>query len=389
MALHHARIGRLDAHRHHQRAGLLQLGQHFVRGVAGADGAVPLHAERLLDQQFAEVHDALLLGGEQVVVHVDVIHAELVPQVLHVVVGVLRRVGLVQPLEHRAVAERAGVGAAARGDHRRAVVLLVGEQRQVVGVRKAGQLLVGGEGQFVEIEDAVAARVDDDAAVGVTPDQVADAGQRLAVGEVEHRPFALADDQVVDFGEMLEDRRAERRDVHVAEGDPDFRPLLLDGQRHVDRIHEARGRRREADHLRVGRQHDLGILGDSGRRVGPEAVVQLHAVAEFLQPRGELHDADRRHAVGQHREIRLAGNEVEAGGMNERDAHGSLSTNEVTESYRKSARVSQANLTIRTPTTTRKTRRTKALPCLSASQVPAVEPLRLASAITAASSGRT
>jgi hypothetical protein len=55
----------------------------------------------------------------------------------------------------------------------------VGEQRQVVGVRETGQLLVGGEGQFVEIEDAVAARVDADPAGFIPVDQVADGSSGL------------------------------------------------------------------------------------------------------------------------------------------------------------------------------------------------------------------
>ena len=45
-------------------------------------------------------------------------------------------------------------------------------------------------------------------------------------------------------------------------------------------------------------------------------------VAVLLQPGCKLQNANRRHAVGQHREVGLTGNEVEAGGMNEGDAHG-------------------------------------------------------------------
>ena len=65
----------------------------------------------LVDQQLAQIHHALLFGGEQIVVHVDVIDTELVAQVLHVIVGILRRIGLVQALKHGAVAERTGIGA--------------------------------------------------------------------------------------------------------------------------------------------------------------------------------------------------------------------------------------------------------------------------------------
>jgi hypothetical protein len=41
-------------------AGFLQHVQHLVGGVAGADGAVPLHRQRLFDQQLAQVGDPLL-----------------------------------------------------------------------------------------------------------------------------------------------------------------------------------------------------------------------------------------------------------------------------------------------------------------------------------------
>ena len=118
-------------------AGFFQLRQHFVRGVAGSNRTVPLNAQRLVNQQLAQIHDPLFLGGEQIVVHVDVIDAELVAQILHVIVGVLRRIGLVEALKHRAVAEGAGVGAAARGDHRCTGRLDIRKKRQVVIARES------------------------------------------------------------------------------------------------------------------------------------------------------------------------------------------------------------------------------------------------------------
>ena len=216
------------------------------------------------------------------------------------VVGVLRRVGLVQTLKDRPVAEGAGVGAAARGDHRRAVALFVGKQRQMIGVRKAGQLFVSGEGQFVEIENAVTTRVDADLAALIAIDQVADAGQRLAVGQIKHRSFAFTDDQVIELGKMFEDRCTERGYMDIADGNLDVRTLLLDVQRHVGCVHETGSRCRKSDQLGIGRQNDLGVGFDSRRRIGPQAIVQLHLMAEFLQPAGQLHDPDRWHAVGQH-----------------------------------------------------------------------------------------
>jgi len=110
--------------------------------------------------------------------------------------------------------------------------------------------------------------------------------------------------------------------MDVAEDDFDLRSTLADIGGNLESIHETRGRRRKTDHFRVGGQHDLGILGDGRRRIRPQAIVQLNAMPEFFQPGGQLHDADRRHAVGQYREIGLPGNEVEARGMNKRDAQG-------------------------------------------------------------------
>ncbi len=45
-------------------------------------------------------------------------------------------------------------------------------------------------------------------------------------------------------------------------------------------------------------------------------------VTVFIQPGRKGKDADWRHAVGQHRKVGLAGNEVEAGRMDEGDSHG-------------------------------------------------------------------
>ena len=202
------------------------------------------------------------------------------------------------------------------------MALLVGEQRQVVIMRKTGQLFVGREGQLVEIDDAVAARIDDDAPAFVPPDQVANLGQWLAVGQFEQRSFALADDQIIDFRKFFQNRRTERLDMHVAENNLDFRPALTNVRGDLEGIHETGSRCRKADHVRFGGQHDFGVLGRRRRRIRPEAIVQLHRVAKFFQPGGELHDADWRHAVGQHRKIRLPRNKIEASRMNEREAHG-------------------------------------------------------------------
>jgi hypothetical protein len=43
--------------------------------------------------------------------------------------------------------------------------------------------------------------------------------------------------------------------------------------------------------------------------------MQGDLMTELFQPRRQLHDADRRHAIGQHRKIGLTGNEIETGWM--------------------------------------------------------------------------
>ena len=53
-----------------------------------------------------------------------------------------------------------------------------------------------------------------------------------------------------------------------------------------------------------------------------KAIVRRSLVAVLVQPGSKREYADGRHAVRQHRKIRLAGDEVEAGGMNENDSHG-------------------------------------------------------------------
>jgi hypothetical protein len=58
----------------------------------------------------------------------------------------------------------------------------------MIGVRKTGQLFVSRERQFIEIENAVAPWVNDNLALLVTVNQVADFLQRLAVGQIEQAP---------------------------------------------------------------------------------------------------------------------------------------------------------------------------------------------------------
>ena len=109
--------------------------------------------------------------------------------------------------------------------------------------------------------------------------------------------------------------------MNIAENNFYLRTPLTNIGGDFDGIHESRSRGRKTDHFGISRQHDFGILGDRLRRVGPEAIVQGSLMPVFIQPAGELHDADWRHAVGKDRKIGLTGDKIETGGVNKRDTH--------------------------------------------------------------------
>ena len=142
-----------------------------------------------------------------------------------------------------------------------------------------------------------------------------------ALGQVQQRAFTFAEAQVIDLREVPEQRRANRRDMHITEHDLDVGTLRLNPRGDLDGVHEARGRHRKTDHVRTGRQYDLGIGVNRGGRGGAEAIVYGAGLPMPFQPGRQLQDAQRRHAVRQQREIRLAGNKIESGRMNERDSH--------------------------------------------------------------------
>ena len=145
VALDHVGRGGLDAEGNHEGAGAFELAEHFVGGVAGADGAVELHAERLALEHIAEFVNAVFLCGKKIVVEIDVMHAEPVAQRFHLLVNVGGRVELVDMFENRAVTERAAVRAAARGDHRGTPAFAVREKGEVITFGETGDFFVGGK----------------------------------------------------------------------------------------------------------------------------------------------------------------------------------------------------------------------------------------------------
>jgi len=197
----------------------------------------------------------------------------------------------------------------------------VAEQGQVVALRKARQLLVGREGQVVQVQDARPPGVGHDA-VALAPDQVGDVGQGPALGQVQQGAFALAQAQGVQLGEMLQQRGAQTGGVGIARHHPQLRSGRLEQDRQIHGIHEARGGGREAHQFRLRGQdlRGLGLQRRGGQRA--EAVVDRRGVAVLLEPGRQRQDPHGREAVGQHGEIGLARDEVEARGVDEGDAHG-------------------------------------------------------------------
>lgn len=107
-------------------------------------------------------------------------------------------------------------------------MLFVGKQRQMIGMRETRQFFVSREGQFVEVENPVAPRIDANFSGFVTINQVADILERFAVGQIEESTFTFAYDQVINFREMFKDGRTERRDMNIAKNNPDVRTFRTD-----------------------------------------------------------------------------------------------------------------------------------------------------------------
>jgi len=155
----HVRIGRFDPQRHHQAARRLEHPEQFIVRVAHAHGAVEVHAQRKASEFFAQLHDTFPVGGKQVIVDVDVAHAEPVAQIFHVFIDVGRRVVAEALLKNGAIAVGALIHAAAGGDHRRAGNPDVAEKRQVVVAGKSAQLFVSRKRQAVEVGNMFSWRV--------------------------------------------------------------------------------------------------------------------------------------------------------------------------------------------------------------------------------------
>ena len=142
-----------------------------------------------------------------------------------------------------------------------------------------------------------------------------------ALREVQDRPFPFADAEVVDLREVLQQDPAQGGCVDIAEDDLQVWPPDLENDGEVQRVQKPGGGGGEPDEFRIGVENGGCVRLDPRRGARAEAVVDGGRMAVFFQPGGKRENPDRRHAVGQHGEIRLAGHEIESGGMNERDAH--------------------------------------------------------------------
>ena len=237
---HQVRVAGLDAQRDHQAAGPLEHGQQLVVGVAHPHGAVELQPQGPGAQPLAERGDALAVQGEEVVVDVDVAHAEARAQVLHVGVDVVGRVVAEALPEDRAVAIGALVGTAPAGHHGGAGGLDIAEQGQMVALGETGQLVVGREGQAVQVRDRRPGRIGHRPAM-VAPGQPVDLGGRPPAGQLRQGALPLAQAQVVDVGEVVQQPGAQGRDVHPAEDDRQVRPRGLEPAGQIVPVQKAGG----------------------------------------------------------------------------------------------------------------------------------------------------
>ena len=120
--------------------------------------AAPREREAVVEEGLAEIDDALLAHGEQVVDEDDVAHAAL-DQHAAQPHDVLDAVHAALAARGGAVAERARERAAARGDQRRHRRARIAEQRRLEAVREVRQQIPGRQRQRVEIVDVRRARV--------------------------------------------------------------------------------------------------------------------------------------------------------------------------------------------------------------------------------------
>lgn len=112
--------------------------------------------DTLLGHKLAEPRHPLSVEGKEIVVEKDVPDPEVAmqePEVLH---DVFRRVEAEPTGEDRAVAVAALVGAAAAGNDAGVRCLGITEDGEVVAAGKAGEAVIGGEREGVEIFDKIA-----------------------------------------------------------------------------------------------------------------------------------------------------------------------------------------------------------------------------------------
>ena len=250
MACQQLPVARLDPEAHHPAAGRFHPAHQLDVDVFGPDGAIEGHAERPVDHHPGERLDPRPVEGELVVVEVDVTGAEPFLQVTEVLVEIFGRVVTEAAAEHRAVAVAAGVGTAAAGDAAGVRHPRVVEDRELVGFGEPFQLLVGREGEVVQLDPVLPVPGEAGGAFRPLPvDDPPDSRRILApaLDQFRQRLLAFPDHGEVHRGECREERFLEGGDVVAPEDRPDARKRRAGRLGDPYPVEEAGGGAAEAD----------------------------------------------------------------------------------------------------------------------------------------------
>ena len=135
-------VARFNAQTDHPAAGVFHQGQQLGVHVLGPHGAVERHLHRMVNHALAEVHHALAIERELIVVEIDMSNAEPLaekPQMPHEVFGGVVTEGAAK---HRTVTVAALIGTTPAGDATRVGRLGIVEDRQLVLLGKALEFVI-------------------------------------------------------------------------------------------------------------------------------------------------------------------------------------------------------------------------------------------------------
>ena len=174
---------------------------------------------------------------------------------------------------------------------------------------------------MVEVRQELAGRVGRHPAV-FAPDQSGDMVWSPAFGQLGQGLLAFPQAKIVDGRKVLQEGSADGGDVHPAENGPDFGLPLLYRFGQGIAVQKTGGRSGESHKIRPPFE-DLFYDGVSGRQpVPPQTIIDMHLMSPLLQPGRHREQAEGGHAIGDGREIGLAGDPVGARRMDQKNSHG-------------------------------------------------------------------